>query len=297
LGARRLDKLHLLEIGLGDLAKANGRDEKLISARAGGDQAAVRASNGSAASDQFFGGRPIQTHIALRGIHGLGDAQPVAEQVTPEREGGVPVNDCWRTGNVLTAWVGHHMSRRKGGPALEGLGMLSPRSWLAEFDLPPAAAGIGQRNGGGSRRHEVNQSIATRRPSADDVRPASASCKPRTPAARREGCGRLASTSERKCSHWARNPLGNSALSGICSHWLRKSSVVRRSGFHTGIGVLTRGWLRQPNRPPAAEPWVPSTWNSTSSPRSTRTAHDELIWAITSSSISKIAYAVSSAVA
>ena len=89
----------------------------------------------------------------------------------------------------------------------------------------------------------------------------------------------------------------NSALSGICVHWLRKSSVVGRSGFHTGMGVATRGWTRQPNSPATAEPWVPSTWNSTSSPRSTRTAQEELTWARMSPSSSKIAYAASSAVA
>ena len=41
---------------------------------------------------------------------------------------------------------------------------------------------------------------------------------------------------------------------------------------------------------------MPSTWNSTSSLRSTRTAHEEFI-CTTTSPISKIAYAASSAVA
>ncbi len=69
-------------------------------------------------------------------------------------------------------------------------------------------------------------------------------------------------------------------MSGTSSHCARKSWSVGRSGFQTGLGVWARGWMRQPNRPAVAEPWVPSTWNSTSSPRSTRTAQEELIWAM-----------------
>ena len=95
-----------------------------------------------AARDQLLGGRPVQTHIALRGVHGLGDPQPVAEQVAPERQGGVPVDGRRRTWDVLAAWVGHHVSRGEGDPALETLRMLCPGPWLGELDLAPAAAGF-----------------------------------------------------------------------------------------------------------------------------------------------------------
>ncbi|CPU63998.1 Uncharacterised protein [Mycobacteroides abscessus] len=94
--------------------------------------------------------------------------------------------------------------------------------------------------------------------------------------------------------------MTNSWLSGTCSHWARKSWSVGRSGFHTGLGVRARGWTRHPKSPATADPSVPSTWNSTSSPRSTRTAHDEFTWATTGPSgpaSSKIPYAASSAVA
>ena len=69
------------------------------------------------------------------------------------------------------------------------------------------------------------------------------------------------------------------------------------SGFQTGLGVAARCWTRQLRRPATAEPSVPSTWNSTSSSRLTRTAQEELIWAIAPPSSSKMPYAASSAVA
>ena len=75
-------------------------------------------------SDQLLGGSPVQTHIALRSVHGLGDTQPVAEQVAAERQSGLPVDGRRRTWDVLAAWVGHHMSRGKGDPAPEALRML-----------------------------------------------------------------------------------------------------------------------------------------------------------------------------
>jgi hypothetical protein len=52
-----------------------------------------------------------------------------------------------------------------------------------------------------------------------------------------------------------------------------------------------------PNRPTTADPCVPSTWNSTSSSRFTRTVQLELISATMPPSSSKMPYAASSAVA
>ena len=98
------------------------------------------ASDGRAAADQLLGGRPVQTHIALRSVHGLGNTEPVAEQVTPESQGGLPIDGRRRTWDVLAARVGHDMSRSKGDPALETLRMLWPGTWLGKLDLAPATA-------------------------------------------------------------------------------------------------------------------------------------------------------------
>ena len=124
LRARRLNKLDLLQIGAGDFAEAAGRGDKLIGACAGGDPCAVLAGQGRASRDQLLGSRPVQTHIALRSVHGLGDPKAVAEQVAAERQSCLPVDGRRRTRDVLAAWVGHHVSRGKGDPALETLRML-----------------------------------------------------------------------------------------------------------------------------------------------------------------------------
>ncbi len=61
------------------------------------------------------------------------------------------------------------------------------------------------------------------------------------------------------------------------------------SGFQTGFGVFTRCWVQQLRRPATAEPWVPSTWRVRRSSRFTRTVHEELKWAMTPLSNSKVA--------
>ena len=100
------------------------------------------SSQRRAAGDQLLGGRPVQTHVALCGVHGFGDAHPVAEQMTPKRQGGLPVNGGGRAWDVLTAWVGHDVRRGEGDPALESLRMLRPGPWFGELDLTPATAGF-----------------------------------------------------------------------------------------------------------------------------------------------------------
>src|SRR4029450_296418 len=142
------------------------------------------AGEGRASGDQLLGGGPVQPHVALGSVHGLGGPQPVAEQMTAKCESGLPVNDRWCTRDVLAAWVGDDVCRSEGDPALEWLRMLRPCSWFGELDLAPATASFWEGNRGADGRHDANQSMATRRPSADEVNPASASCKPRTPAAR-----------------------------------------------------------------------------------------------------------------
>ena len=158
--------------------------EKLISAGPRSDPGPVLAGEGRATGDQLLGGGPVQAHIALRGVHRLGNPEPVAEEVLPERQGGLPIDHGRRTWNVLATGIRDDVGRSKRDSAAESLRMFRPGAGLRKLDLPPAAAGFGQRNYRGGRGHGVNRSIATRRPSAEDVKPASASCKPRTPAAR-----------------------------------------------------------------------------------------------------------------
>jgi hypothetical protein len=51
---------------------------------------------------------------------------------------------------------------------------------------------------------------------------------------------------------------------------------LRHVGFHTGLGVAARGWIRHSVSPATAEPSVPSTWNVARSSRRTRVHHELL---------------------
>ena len=64
------------------------------------------------AADQFQRGRPVQPHAALRGVHGLGHAQPHGPQVAPVGDGGVPVDGAIQPGVDGRARVGHHVGGR-----------------------------------------------------------------------------------------------------------------------------------------------------------------------------------------
>ncbi len=113
-----------------------------------------------------------------------------------------------------------------------------------------------------------------------DCSPASASWS--AAARRRAGRGGRARPSYRWREEQlplGRKPLGKSPLSGTSCHWSRKPPGRRQSGFHTALGVTERCWTLQCRSPATALPWVPSTWNSTSSSRLTRTDQEELICA------------------
>ena len=68
---------------------------QLVGAGAAGDRAADRrrAPRRRLRRDEFAGGGPVQAHAALRGVHGVGDAEPVRPQFVPVGQGGVPVDD------------------------------------------------------------------------------------------------------------------------------------------------------------------------------------------------------------
>ncbi len=98
-------------------------------------------------------------------------------------------------------------------------------------------------------------------------------------------------------SHCVLKPLSYAVVSGTACQPPKKSIACRRSGFHTGFGVLTRDCVTQSLSPATAEPCVPSTWKVTRSSRRTRVHQLLLIVATTPPSSWNIAYAASSAVA
>jgi hypothetical protein len=60
------------------------------------------------------------------------------------------------------------------------------------------------------------------------------------------------------------------------------------SGFQTGRGVMLACWITQSRRPATALPLVPSTCKVSRSSRRTRVVQDELKWAMTPFSSSKV---------
>ena len=83
---------------------------------------------GHRAADQLLRRRPVQAHPALRGVHRLGDAQPVRPQVPAEGERRLPVQ-LRRTGRVA--------ARQRVGDDVRG--RVSTRASAARRRAPAAA--------------------------------------------------------------------------------------------------------------------------------------------------------------
>jgi hypothetical protein len=77
--------------------------------------------------------RPI---VALRGIHRLGNPEPVAEEVLPERQGGLPIDHGRRTWDVLATWVRDDVCRSERDSAAESLWMFRPGPGLGKLRSP-----------------------------------------------------------------------------------------------------------------------------------------------------------------
>ena len=107
----------------------------MVGAGAGGDPGPGGPGLGGAAGDQLLRRRPVQTHVPLGGVHRLGHTQAVAEQVSAERQCGVPVDGGRRTGHVLRVRVDDDVSRREGDPGLVRLRVVDPRARGLQRDL------------------------------------------------------------------------------------------------------------------------------------------------------------------
>ena len=63
------------------------------------------------ATDQLLAGFPVEAHATLRGVHGLGNSEPVAPDVAAEGEGALPVDDGRRKRADVSEGVSDHMDR------------------------------------------------------------------------------------------------------------------------------------------------------------------------------------------
>ena len=170
----------------------------------------------------------------------------------PEVQGGVPINGGRRTWDIVTARVGDDVGGGEGnttwkpaGCSAQALGSLSSIS-----RHPPAASAGRPWQWSSSSPEPVNRHPL---PLGRGFQSCVGQLQPTDAGGEIVGVRAAGVHVRQELFHCARNPLMNSALSGICSHWLRslQSPVGRDS--QTGIGVWTRGWMRL-NRPATAEP-------------------------------------------
>ena len=178
-----LDEGDLLCVGGKDLVEGAQRPGSgLVGASTRGNPGSVGLRLLGAAAHQLLDRVPVQAHVALGGVHGLGHAEAVTEQLPPEGQGRLPVDSGRSAGHVVTQRVGGDVRGGEGHPARVGLWVLDPGTGLGEPDLAPGPVRAGKRKVPGDRRsaHEVRVSTSTRRPSAEERRPASTSSSPRT---------------------------------------------------------------------------------------------------------------------
>src|SRR6266851_132021 len=112
LAALVFDETALLLIGGFDIAEgAGGPRLEVVGLRAAHDPTADCPGLRDRALDQLLGGVPVEAHSALRRVHRLGDAQPVAPDVAAERKGAFPVDHRGRERADVGERVGDHVDR------------------------------------------------------------------------------------------------------------------------------------------------------------------------------------------
>ena len=94
LAAHLFDVFALLLVRGLDIAQIARRARRqVIGLRAAHDAPADRLRLRHRAADELLARLPIETHAALRGVHRLGDAEPVLPDVAPERQRALPIDD------------------------------------------------------------------------------------------------------------------------------------------------------------------------------------------------------------
>ena len=91
-GPGGLHQVQLLLVGLDHVRQRMPARRQLIGARPAGDDGVPLGSARRRAGDQLPRLSPGQAHAALRGVHGLGDPEPVVPQEVPEADRGLPVD-------------------------------------------------------------------------------------------------------------------------------------------------------------------------------------------------------------
>ncbi len=207
-GAGVLRVVELLLVGVDHLLERDGLVADVVGVDADDEVGTHGCRFGGTAGDQFARGEGVEPHVALRGVHGVGDAEPPRPDVVAEGEGGVPVDLGRLAGSVVGERLRHHVRGRVGHPARERMPRLRERGRLRERHGAEGAGAVDEGDGGHGQRAPVSSaacadagvaasaalaasvdppsSVTTgrsmRRPSVDERSPSSARSTPRAPA-------------------------------------------------------------------------------------------------------------------
>jgi hypothetical protein len=116
----------------------------VIGARTGRDSCPAGGGLVSAAANELLNRRPVQPHVALCGVHRLGNTETVTEEVSPKRQCGVPVNARRRPGYVVAQRVHGHVRCGEHFAVSETARVLDPLPWRAKPDGSPGSLRCGQ---------------------------------------------------------------------------------------------------------------------------------------------------------
>ncbi len=122
-----LRERELFEIGVGDRVERDLLLGEVVGVHADDECPAHRRGLGGAPRDELTGGGRVEPHVALGGVHRVGDAEAEGPDVVPVGEGRIPVEVRRRTGDVLAPGLRHDVrggvrgaTRQRGGGARGG---------------------------------------------------------------------------------------------------------------------------------------------------------------------------------
>ena len=190
-----LGEVQLLLVGVDDLGDRDRLGLDVVGVDADDDRAALFARDLRGPRDELAGGRGIQSHVPLGGVHGVGDAETPRVHRAAEVERRIPVDLGGLTGRVVGPRHGHDVRRGIRDPRAQGRRGLGERGRRGQLDLRQRAVGreegqaiaaAGCRDtSGGLENHDAQSRLSAGssilRPSRLDCRPASARSTPRAP--------------------------------------------------------------------------------------------------------------------
>ena len=197
---RVLGVVELFLVGVDDRLEGDGLVADMIGVHADDEVGTHGRRLGGAAGDQFARGEGVEPHVALRGVHGVGDAEAPRPHVVAEGERRIPVDLGRFAGGVVGERLRHDVRGRVGDPTRERMPRPRERRRFGERHGGQSAGLVDERERGHGQRAPVSSGRSSgagagasvdpsatsgssmRRPSRLDARPCSARSTPRAPA-------------------------------------------------------------------------------------------------------------------